>query len=624
MHPRPTTPTMRPMARLARCVSVACALLACIGCSYMFVIGEDANGQAGGGSSAPPQTGPLGPKDKEGFRFLWSVTTWVNYQQKTGRDLSQEFDLEGTPFDRHMIMLYEYQCGYFPIAGPHEYLADPAWMPRHLARVKHDMDKWVPDPSYDGLIVIDYERWAPLWDLAYDVPSTEGPLAHDADYKTDWREYIQQTQPQLLAGKTPQQQEDILRELYEDAAKDFYLTTLAKCRELRPNAKWGFWNYPMKVYRWPKLQNGYVFGYDDLKHPLSKVSDRLKWLYDAVDFLNPCIYATYQTVPDNVKPKEHQNWAKHELAYLRTMIHESLRVAQGKPVYACIWYRYHVDEQNNPLGTSFLTAQQMEWQLRVPFEEGAAGVMLWGALYTPEEKDKVQAYFNSTITPVVNGIVDDINAKKSGSGSGGVGGGSGSGSGSGSSSSGGSGSGSNSGSGVSTTTGSGGGGSGPGSGPGSGGGGGSSSGSAGNEPPAVASGGNENTPSAGGGGGGGSSFAAGGSSSGGGSSGGGSSGGGSSTSSWSGGGGGGAGMLGVMSFRTAGPGVFIPVRDQAFVVRMPGDRGGIARFTRPLPDQVRMALERRNAPAAGAEHQPAAQLAPEQAVTEAPEPAQQP
>lgn len=38
-------------------------------------------------------------------------------------------------------------------------------MEAHLIQLRLDIQRGIPDPDFDGLVIIDWERWRPLFDL---------------------------------------------------------------------------------------------------------------------------------------------------------------------------------------------------------------------------------------------------------------------------------------------------------------------------------------------------------------------------------------------------------------------------------------------------------------------------
>ena len=91
-------------------------------------------------------------------------------------------------------------------------------------------------------------------------------------------------------------------------------------------------------------------------------NDRLERISDRVDALFPSIYTFY---PDR------QGWVTYAIA----QISEARRKANGKPVYAFLWPRYH--ESNLLLGNRPLDPDYWELQLNT-VAQYADGVVIWG------------------------------------------------------------------------------------------------------------------------------------------------------------------------------------------------------------------------------------------------------
>ena len=91
-------------------------------------------------------------------------------------------------------------------------------------------------------------------------------------------------------------------------------------------------------------------------------NDRLEGISNRVDVLFPSIYTFY---PDR------QGWVTYAIA----QISEARRKANGKPVYAFLWPRYH--ESNLLLGNRPLDADYWELELNTVYQH-ADGVVIWG------------------------------------------------------------------------------------------------------------------------------------------------------------------------------------------------------------------------------------------------------
>jgi hypothetical protein len=280
---------------------------------------------------------------------------------------------------------------------------DPLWMDAHLEKIAFHMDRFVPDAEFSGPIIIDYERWNLLWDRIRNEESDGGPYDDDNDYADDWRDYIRAEKAHLLDGLTEEQQENVFRTTWEKAAADFYTATFNRVKELRPQAKVGFFGYPQKFYKNKEEIPPKIIGYGDLTHTASDRNDRLQWLWDMEDILAPNVYCLFRTEeePDDFV----ENTTESNDEYFRTNTEEALRLANGKPVYSVIHYKYQ--RGDDPLSQQFLNQINITSSLRVPGREGSVGVVLWGDLETVKQKEELEAYFHNTIVPEAQAIEDE-------------------------------------------------------------------------------------------------------------------------------------------------------------------------------------------------------------------------
>ncbi|GIW73809.1 MAG: hypothetical protein KatS3mg103_0331 [Phycisphaerales bacterium] len=242
-------------------------------------------------------------------------------------------DLAGTPYRQQVIDIAGWKLGAFRRQGPHLIAMQNSDLGRHMRKLEQHVPQLVP-ADFTGLVVIDYEPWWALWERTPNHPSTQPPDALDGDYKDDWRDYIREHRPYLLEGLDPEEQEAVFKKTYEAFVKTFLLATYYKCKQLRPRAKWTFYNYPQVLVHSDLTPPG-VQGYGDLTHQASRLNDRLEWFFEAVDFVAPRIYPNRKVLEQwppserlagDISPAVHEQW-------LSSIVRESVRLARGKPVY---------------------------------------------------------------------------------------------------------------------------------------------------------------------------------------------------------------------------------------------------------------------------------------------------
>lgn len=367
----------------------------------------------------------------DAFRYYLCYTTGGDDRQQ-GNDWGSQLQFDDWLMDREAVILYQHHLGNFPRAGVHMVYSTPTYMQDHLARVAWAVDKFVPNPDFSGVAIIDYEIWRCEWDRTPNVPSPLGPDAEDRDFKDDWRDHVLMTYPHFKS-MSPSEQEDFLRDTYEQACADFYLATLRLCQEMRPKAKWGFYGYPSKIFKHQTDTPKNVIGYGDHTHRASQINDRLRWMWEAVDALFPSYYAPRYTLlagePSQCPNQEASREEDRE--FLRSNVAEARRLSKGKPVYAVSWLRYHTPNKGCRF-YEFLNEINLRNQFEVPYLAGADGVVLWGNLLNEADYLSEQAYFDRMFIPTLADIMLTYGLYEGGDGKAGGDGGSGDGKGDGS------------------------------------------------------------------------------------------------------------------------------------------------------------------------------------------------
>jgi hyaluronoglucosaminidase len=101
----------------------------------------------------------------------------------------------------------------------------------HLRQFEVDVDRFIPNKTFDGVAVIDFECWRPSFrqnfgDLKIykDLTLLEVNKRHPS-----WSREQIETQGKII---------------FETAAANFVNRTIMRARKLRPLAKWGFYGFP--------------------------------------------------------------------------------------------------------------------------------------------------------------------------------------------------------------------------------------------------------------------------------------------------------------------------------------------------------------------------------------------
>lgn len=89
----------------------------------------------------------------------------------------------------------------------------------------------IPDPDYDGLVVIDWEPWRPLWDRNWNSKKI---------YKVKSIELVRERHPDWSMSDVVQEAKDE----FETAARAMFMETIILGKRMRPKAFWGFYGFP--------------------------------------------------------------------------------------------------------------------------------------------------------------------------------------------------------------------------------------------------------------------------------------------------------------------------------------------------------------------------------------------
>nr|XP_039265371.1 LOW QUALITY PROTEIN: hyaluronidase-like [Styela clava] len=253
----------------------------------------------------------------------------------------------------------------------------------HLDKVKKDVYRVLPDLDFEGLAVIDWRSWLPLWDQ----------ICHDNMHMHIYRDKSIQ---KVKAEHPDWQQSKIISQTkseYESGAKTLMKFTLRLTKKLRPKAKWGFYLYPD------------CYNYDSDGHKIDlrctnytkNQDDKLQWLFNESTALYPSAYLT--------------KWFKHNLTALYFVAYrvlEAVRVDSNRPEDTSIpIFLYH--SVAYPDTKKFLNLFDLRDTIGVASLLGASGVVIWGGYdiaNTAEECQNLGNYISSILGPFVQFISD--------------------------------------------------------------------------------------------------------------------------------------------------------------------------------------------------------------------------
>ncbi|XP_063074238.1 hyaluronidase-1-like [Engraulis encrasicolus] len=246
-----------------------------------------------------------------------------------------------------------------------------------LAKAHGDIHHYIPSRSSQGLAVIDWEEWRPLWERNWGSKQIYQSLSVT---------YARRRNPALPLRRAMAQ----AKQRFQSAAKSYMLETLSLGTRLRPNYQWGFYLFP----------NCYNYGWDEWRYTgecpreVRRQNNQLMWLWEASTALYPSIYLQ-ALLGDS-----------HRAALMaRHRLHEALRVAalprrrrHTVPIYA--YARLVFVDRTKTL----LSLRDLIHTIGESAAMGASGAVLWGSSGDYDDKascEALSAYLDDTINPYV-------------------------------------------------------------------------------------------------------------------------------------------------------------------------------------------------------------------------------
>uniref|UniRef100_A0A0N5BX04 Hyaluronidase n=1 Tax=Strongyloides papillosus TaxID=174720 RepID=A0A0N5BX04_STREA len=126
---------------------------------------------------------------------------------------------------------------------------------KHLAKLTENINKLLPDKKYNGLAIIDVEQWRPLFSANWNKKS----IYKEESIKNVIKQFPNITKKDSLR---------LAEEQFNEGALNFLVSTIKRCKLLRPMAIWGFYGFPMCDMNGYKRKGQYC--YSDRNDKLTK------------------------------------------------------------------------------------------------------------------------------------------------------------------------------------------------------------------------------------------------------------------------------------------------------------------------------------------------------------------
>ncbi|XP_068670719.1 hyaluronidase-1-like [Montipora capricornis] len=312
------------------------------------------------------------------------ITVWNTPTDHCAPDWNVSLDLDAFDFvvnrnqtwcGEYIAIFYKTQLGLYPyfdndgeaVNGGLPQLGN---LSKHFMKVEEDIQRVIPDPDFQGIGVIDWEIWRPVFDRNWETLSI---------YRTKSVELVKAKYPSLPDALT----EVIARIEFEAAARQFMEGTVLFVQKLRPKSSWGFYGFP----------NCYNEKYAGPCSNLTlKWNDQVSWLFNSSSALFPSIYL------HDIGSLNHTSFVKFRL--LESFRHSRKSDGQIIPVYPYIRITYAISQIYLNVADIIATIVQSA-------EQGAAGVVLWGDHLSEKTKTdciEIKTYIDNFLGPLVKNL----------------------------------------------------------------------------------------------------------------------------------------------------------------------------------------------------------------------------
>ncbi|XP_063797468.1 hyaluronidase-2-like [Pseudophryne corroboree] len=218
------------------------------------------------------------------FMVAWNAPTqdcWPRFEVPYNLSL---FDLNATPnqgfVNQSLTIFYKERLGFYPYYDDRNVsinggVPQNASLRTHLNNLQEDISRYIRVFDKDGLAVIDWEEWRPIWIRNWKSKDV---------YRQASRQLVSSRHPDWTADNVSKQ----AQYEFENAARDFMEKTLHYSRNFAPRQMWGYYLFP-DCYNHDYLTNwdSYTGRCPDVE--MSR-NDQLSWLWEESTALYPSIY----------------------------------------------------------------------------------------------------------------------------------------------------------------------------------------------------------------------------------------------------------------------------------------------------------------------------------------------
>ncbi|XP_050450182.1 hyaluronidase-like isoform X1 [Cataglyphis hispanica] len=245
---------------------------------------------------------------------------------------------------------------------------------KHLEIFRKHLIQQIPDESFNGVGVIDFESWRPIFrqnwaslepykSLSIKLEREKHPIWSDAAIKKE------------------------AKRRFEKYGRIFMEETLKTAKKLRPNATLGYYGYPHCFNHTPGQRDAHC------NRQTMVENDEISWLFTLEDVHMPSLYLRQE-----IKKVD-------RVGFVKGRVSEALRIAEKNSrkqrVLPYHWFKYQ-DHRDN-----FLTKEDTKNTINIIANLGADGIIIWGSSEDTNSEEKckdLQQYVKDVLGPAIKRI----------------------------------------------------------------------------------------------------------------------------------------------------------------------------------------------------------------------------
>ncbi|XP_045455109.1 hyaluronidase PH-20-like [Melitaea cinxia] len=324
---------------------------------------------------------------KRPFRVYWNVPTVQCKSRKVlFENLYEKYGIiqnDGDNFRGEKITIL-YEPGTFPAilknetSGKYRFrnggVPQEGNLDEHLKAFKEDLEEIVPDPNFDGIGIIDFESWRPVFRQNFGTLVPYKDVSYEIERKLHW------WWPKSWINTEAEKR-------FETAARQFMQTTLSIAKQMRPKASWGYYGFPLCFnMAAPNMK-------ENCSPQIQAENDLLYWMWSESSALYPSVYST-------------RNLTTSQLGSLiQGRVREAIRVRRhNSPVLPYYWFRYREG--------GYMTEKDVDIVLKSFYNSNASGFIIWGSSNDVNTLDKcknLHSYVETILGPAISKYVKKIN-----------------------------------------------------------------------------------------------------------------------------------------------------------------------------------------------------------------------